>query len=479
MTRKALLTIILIFLLHQMQYAQQATNNNVMSFSLKSAQEYALKNNATVKNAKIDIEIAKKKIWETTAIGLPQITSKFSYSYMITLSSILDELNSFSAIGGEFGEIFGMLGALGAQSHNTYVLHKLDSIQKASAGSTSTAMPTDAQMRWGLTYDITASQLVFSGAYLVGLQTTKVFKQLTDISVDKSENDLQEQISNAYFLVLIAQENKNILDSSYANTTKILDFIKSMNQQGFNEETDVDQLQITLTTLKNTLDMITRQVEVAKNLLKFQMGIGLENNITLTDNLSALIGASDFAGLALKEFKVENNSDYLMMATQEKIAGLNLKLQKSTFLPDMAIFYQHEENFNKNAISFTPPNMVGFGINLPLFSSGMRMAKVSEAKLGLEKAKNMKQYVSSGLQTSFSDAKASFLTAYNKYLNLKENVSLADKIYNKNLIKFKEGMIGSLELTMAQNQYLQTQSAYYTSIIELTTAKSKLEKLIK
>jgi len=469
----------MIFLLHQTPYAQQAANSNAMSFSLKSAQDYALKNNATVKNAKIDIEIAKKKIWETTAIGLPQINSKFSYSYMITLSGILDELNSLSSIGTDFGEVFGMLGALGAQSHNTYVLHKLDSIQKASAGSSSTAMPTDAQMRWGLTYDITATQLIFSGAYLVGLQTTKVFKQLSDISVDKTENDLLEQVSNAYFLVLIAQENKNILDSSYNNTSRILDYIKSMNKEGFNEETDVDQLQITLSTLKNTLDMITRQVEVAKNLLKFQMGIPLENNITLTDNLNSLISASDFAGLGLKEFKVENNSDYLLMATQEKLAGLNLKLQKSTFLPDMAIFYQHEENFNKNSISFTPPNMVGFGINIPLFGSGMKLAKVSQAKLGLEKAQNLKQHIANGLQTSFSDAKASFLTAYNKYLNLKENVVLANKIYNKSVIKYKDGIIGSLELTMAQNQYLQAQSSYYTSIIELTTAKSKLEKLIK
>ena len=387
------LTLFMVLLLHQKQYAQQATGSET-SFSLKSAQDYALINNANVKNAKLDIEIAKKKIWETTAMGLPQINSKLSYSYMITLSSIIEQLNSFSSIGTNFGEIYGMLGSLGANTGNMYVLHRLDSIQRASVGTTTTKAATIDQMRWGLTYDITATQLIFSGAYLVGLQTTKVFKELSEIGVNKSENDVREQVTNAYFLVLIAQENKIILDSSYANTAKILKYIQGMNKEGFMEETDVDQMQITLSTLKNTLDMIARQVEVAKNLLKFQMGVALENDITLTDNLNALINSSDFAGVGLSAFKVENNSDYLLIETQEKLATLNVKLQKSTFLPDMAAFFQHEENFNKNSISFNPPNMVGLAVNIPLFGSGMKLAKVSQARLNLEKTKNIKQYIS-------------------------------------------------------------------------------------
>jgi len=457
----------------------QNASESPMAFSLKQAQDYALQNSPSVKNAKIDIEIAKKKIWETTAIGLPQVTSKLSYSYMITMSSILEQLNSFSSIGTNFGEIYGMLASLGVKTGDMYVLHKLDSIQKASAGASSETPATLDDMRWGLTYDITATQLIFSGAYLVGLQTTKVFKQMSEIGVEKSENDVNEQVSNAYFLVLIAQENRDILDSSYANTAKILEYIKSMNKEGFVEETDVDQLQITLSTLKNTLDMITRQVEVAKNLLKFQMGLALENNITLTDDLNSLISAADFVGLGASEFKVENNTDYLMMSTQEKLAGLNVKLQKSTFLPDMAVFFQHQENFNDKTISFTPPNLIGVGVTIPLFSSGMRLAKVSQAQLSLEKSKNVKEQVANGLKVSFSDTKSSFLSAYNKYLVLKQNVSLANKIYNKSLIKYKEGIIGSLELSTAQNQYLQAQSSYYASIIELTSTKSKLEKLIK
>jgi outer membrane protein TolC len=167
------------------------------------------------------------------------------------------------------------------------------------------------------------------------------------------------------------------------------------------------------------------------------------------------------------------------METQEKLSGLNVKLQKSSLLPDIVGFYTHEENFNKNSFSFTPPNMVGVSVNIPLFGSGMKLAKISQAKIGLEKAKNSKEQVSLGLQITFSDAKSSFITAFERYQTNKKNILLAEKIYNKSLVKYKEGIIGSMELTQSQNQYLLTQSNYYTSVIELTTAKSKLEKLLK
>ncbi|MFH0866874.1 MAG: TolC family protein [Bacteroidota bacterium] len=430
----------------------QNKKDTTLYFTLKQAQDYAFGNSPLVKNAYLDIESAKKKIWETTAIGLPQISSTLNYSYQLTISSTIEEF---------VGSMIPGFSSFPPSVQTTL----MDSLIK--------------DMRWGLTYDITATQLLFSGSYLVGLQTAKVYKQLSEVGVVKSQNDVEEQVSNAYYLVLIAQENKNILDTTYSNTAKILNYIKSTYTQGFVEETDVDQMQLTVSTLKNVLDMITRQLEVAKNLLKFQMGIELSNIVILTDDLNILLTSTDLAGLAIKDFKVENNIDYKLMETQEQLSKLNLKLQKSSLLPDIAAFYTHQENFNESSFSFTPPNLIGVSMNIPIFSSGMKKAKIRQAKIALEKAGNSKEQVSLGLQTTFSNAQSNFITYMNNYLTKKENVILAQKIYNKNIIKYKEGIIGSLELTLAQNQYLQAQTDLYTSIISLTEAKSKLEKLLK
>ncbi|MFA6924294.1 MAG: TolC family protein [Bacteroidales bacterium] len=450
-------------------YSQQNKKDSVFSFTLKQAQDYALQNNPIIKNANLDIESAKKKIWETTAIGLPQINSKLAYSYMLTIPSKVEEFSSLTTLGSwMYGVDQAMKNITGDNAHFGYV----------TAPDPNQKTPSSNDLKWGLTYDITVSEIIFNGGYIVGLQTAKIYRQLSELGVTKSQNDIVESVTNAYYLVLIAQENKNIIDSTYSNTEKIFNNIKAMNAQGLVEETDVDQMQLTLSTLKNTAEMLTRQLEVVRNLLKFQLGIELNQNVTLTDKLDALIGAGDLS-LASKEFNVENFADYKLMDVQAKLAGLNLKLQKTSFLPDIAAFYNHQENFNKNSFSFTPPDIIGLNVNIPIFGSGMKLARINQAKLALEKAINSKQQVSLGLQTSFAEAKSSYLNALSKFQTNKQNITLAEKIYKKNLIKYKEGVAGSLDLTQSQNQYLQAQSSYYSAIIELTTAKSKLEKMLK
>jgi outer membrane protein len=469
MRRKGILILSLILLACSLSQAQQLKQDSTVTFTLKAAQEYALKNSPVIKNANLDVESAKKKIWETTAIGLPQVNSKLAYSYQLTIPDKIKEFSSLSGLG-------------------TWMYYSDQYIASHSGGPAfghipapdpNQTTPTDNQMKWGLTYDITVSELLFNASYIVGLQTSKIYKSLSDVGVSKSENDMIELVTNAYYLVLIAEENKGILDSTYINTKKILDFITSLNKEGQNENTDIDQMQLTVSTLKNSLDMITNQVEVAKNLLKFQMGVGIDKKIVLTDNLESLLSSNDLAGLTAKEFKVESNIDYKMSDISVKLSKASLKLQKATLLPDIAAFYNHNWNFNKNSFTFTPPDIIGINMNIPIFGSGLKLAKISEARIALDKAQNLKTLATSGLQTSYFNNKALFTNALNNYTTKKKNVALAEKIYNKNIIKYKEGVIGSLELTLAQNQFLLAQSDYYTSIIDLTTSKSKLEKMFK
>ncbi len=447
----------------------QEKADSILKFSIKEAQDYALQNNPIVKNANLDLESAKKKIWETTAIGLPQINSKLVYSYMLTIPDKIKEFSGLTMLGGW---MYGVDQYLGGSSGGTW-------IPTIPAPDSNTKPITEDDMKWGLTYDITLTEIIFNGAYIVGLQTSRIYRQLSELAITKSQNDITESVSNSYYLVLIAQENKLLMDTIYANTEKMLNNVKAMYEQGLVEETDVEQLQLTLSNLKNTDEMLVRQIEVVKNLLKFQMGITLEQNIVLTDRLDVLINSVDLNSYALKEFKVENYSEFRLVETQEKLAGMNLKLQKTSFLPDIAAYYNHQENFNENSFSFTPPNIIGLSVNIPIFGSGMKLARIQQAKIGLEKASNTKQQVETGLKTGFAEAQSSYLTALSKFRTNKENILLAEKIYKKTIIKYKEGIAGSMELTQTQSQYLQTQSNYYISIIELVTAMSKLEKMSK
>ncbi len=439
MEKKVLFVFLILFQVWHKSFGQA---DSILSLSLDEAKKYALSNSPIIKSSELDIESAKKKIWETTAIGLPQASAKYAYSYIITLPDIYKK---FAVMGGT---------QQGATTMN------LDDLKTSS------------------TLDITVSQLIFSGSYLVGLQTSRVYKSLSELALSKSQQDLAESVTQSYVLVLVVKENKRIIDSMYNNLKSIYESMKAIYAQGLIEETDVDQLEITVNTLKNNADLLERQTDISERLLKFQIGYPLDKKISLTDSISYLLSNFENNEILLKNFNVENYVDYKLLETQKRLMKLNLMLNKSAFLPEVAGYYQHDKNFNNKAISFTPPDIVGISVNIPIFSSGMRLAKVSQARISYEKAILNQEQSAKSLQISYEDSKSKYLSSLQNYETAKKNLQLAEKIYNRSLIKFKEGVITSIELTQVQNQYLQSQTNLYNSIIELTNAKLKLEKLL-
>ncbi|MGC8802566.1 MAG: TolC family protein [Bacteroidales bacterium] len=419
----------------------QPACDSVLVLSLAEAKAYALSNSPVIKSSALDVESAKKKIWETTAMGLPQVSAKYSYSYILTLPEIYKQF--------------------------------------AAMGSGGTGSPTNLDdLRTSSTLDVTVSQLIFSGSYLVGLQTSKVYRNLSELSLSKSKQDLAESVTNTYLLVLVSRENQRLIDSVYRNTQSILESMKAMYGQGFVEETDVDQLQITVNNLKNTAEVINQQAGIAERLLKFQLGCSLDQPIRLTDSLSTLATNLADVGILLQNFNVSQQVDYQLLETQAKLMKLNLRLNQSAFLPEVAAFYQHDKNFNTKAITFTPPDLIGVQVNIPIFSSGMRLARVSQARISYEKALINQQQVAQSLQIGFEDAKAKYLAALNSYTTARDNFKLAEKVYNRSWIKYREGTISSIELTQAQNQYIQSQTNYFNALLELNNARTKIEKML-
>ena len=180
----------------------------------------------------------------------------------------------------------------------------------------------------------------------------------------------------------------------------------------------------------------------------------------------------------VQKYDVKTQPDYILLETQEKIALINVKYNKSLFLPDIAAFYTHDKNFNDKALSFTPPDLLGVGMTIPIFSSGSRIVKLKQAKLGLFKAQNSKSMVEQGLLLDYEQSKTACLNAIDKFNTQKEAIQLSKKIYDRTLIKYKEGMSSSMDLTQAQNQFLTAQSNYFNAMLELLNANAKINKLL-
>jgi outer membrane protein TolC len=426
-----------------------------LKLSLQEAQDFALQNNRAVKSSKIDINHAEKQVWENLATGLPQFSVAANYLHQF----VVPELN------------LGPVLDVNSLPDGNITKSDLTNAYKNSP-------PFSLGVHDNTVIDFTVSQLIFSGEYLVGLQATKVVKEMTEKSLEKTENETKESVAGTYHLVLVLGENEKVLNQSLKSVDQTYNELVKMNEQGLNEETDVDQVKISKSNIQTLITSIESQKQITLKLLKYQLGLNFDQNIELTDSLPGIIEQGKTEYLTSTAFDVNNSADYQLVNYQEKISALMLKREKSKYLPTIAAFYRHEEQTNMPAFNFAVKDVVGASLNIPIFTSGMRNARVSEAKFDLAKADLAKENAGQGLIMEFETAKSNYQTAYSNFLTNRESMDLSKKVYDKTVIKYKEGVSSSFELTQNQNQFLTAESNYYNSVLSLLNAKAKLDRIL-
>jgi outer membrane protein TolC len=427
----------------------------ILKLSISEAQAFALQNNREVQSSKIDIKSADKKVWENLATGLPQINLAANYLHQFVVPEIsLGPYLDLNALPD---------GAL----------NKSDVV---NAYKNSPSFPLG--VRDNTTFDFTLSQLIFSGQYLVGLQATKVVKQMTEKNLIKTEDQTKESVAGTYYIILVLGENVKLLNESLKSVDQTYNELVKMNEQGLNEETDVDQVKISKSNIQTLINSLQSQKEISVKLLKYQLGVGFDQLIELTDSLPGIIEQGNVQYLASPEYNVSNSIDYQLISIQEKISNLMLQLEKSKYLPTISAFYRHEEQTNQPSFNFAVKDVVGATLSLPIFTTGMRNARVSEAKFDLMKSQLAKANAEQGLIMEFETARSNYQTAFSNFNTNKESMALSKKVYDKTVIKYKEGVSSSFELTQNQNQFLTAESNYYNSVLSLLNAKAKLDRIL-
>ncbi len=423
----------------------------IHKLSLKGAIELALQENRNIQNANNDILIAKKKVWETTAIGLPQVSTESKYSNSLDIPVTLMPAKIFDPNAGP----------------DDYVPLKFGQQHSAS-------------------FSFTASQLVFSGEYIVGLQASKTYQELSAKAKLKSENDVIELVTKSYYGVLMVYENQKILENTQKDIQKTYNEVSKTYKAGLIDETDVSQIELNLLTVNNTIASIRRQKKVAENILKFQIGINITDSILVTDSLEGLFKLASLKAVMQQNFDINKNVDYQMLQTQKEISNLSLKREKSTFLPTIGAFYSHNVSGQTNNFSdywdgsenYYQSNIVGASLKWNLFTSGSRYSKVQQAKLELAKINNQDYLLQQSLSFQVYQARTKLVNAYETYLKEEKNSKLAEKIYHRAMTKFSNGMISSAELTQLNIQYFNSQSALFTAIGNVLNAKAELDKIL-
>jgi len=439
--------LILIFTLFAVAMQAQDKKENY-SFSLDQAISHALTNNRSEINAGRDIEIAKKKKWETTAMGLPQINGAVNYQDNFKLQTSLLPAQIFGGPAGEFAEVsFGT---------------------KHSGGG-----------------NLSLTQLIFDGSYIVALQASKTYLQFYENYKVKTDSEVKEMIINAYGNVLLADESVQILQKNKVILEKTLFDTDQTYKNGLIEEENVEQLKITLSSVNSNLNYVTRLKEISLKMLKVNLGIDIDATLTLTDKLELL--AQNNLDLALKtsEFDPKGNINYIISQNFVDQRNLEMKLQKSKALPTLAAGMNFGYNSFGNTFSFFNSSQryfnysnLGISLNVPLFSSFARSARTQQAKIALEKAKTDLTDAEQKLKLGYQNAKSNYEYSIEQYNSSKENLKLAERIEKKQQIKFKEGLSSSFDFTEAQRQLYSSQQSYLQTMVDVISKKAALEKVI-
>jgi outer membrane protein len=418
------------------------------SYSLKQAKDFAIQNSTQVKNSLLDVEIAQQKIKETTATGLPQVSGSVAFQNFLDVPTSLIPASSFDP-----------------------------------AAPADLLIPVKFGTDFNLNGTLQVSQLIFSGNYLVGLQASRTYKDISIQMVEKSEIEIKAAVSEAYFTVVVLEANLESMDSSLSKIKQIHEDTQILINEKVLEPSASLQLELSIMELENGLKQVNDQIIVAKKLLKFQMGVEIKTEISLVDDLTAL--SSGLEGEITSTINVAENIDYKILQTQLKVNELLVKNKKADYLPTLAGFFSHQQvamgnefNFFGSDGSWYPTTIWGLNLSIPIFSGGQGPSRLKQAKIETLKTQNRIKQLDEGLQLQTDQA----TTAYNNSLESQKTreraVEIANEVLRTTEVKFKEKVVSGMELTQAQSQVIQSQTNLINAKYEVLKAKLAIDKLV-
>ena len=423
-----------------------------VQLSLQDCIDYALKNSAAAKNARLDVELQKAQNAEVTGRALPQISAEGKYTQFFDVQqafipkSFLDP-NDPTLIGQYMPVAF---------------TPKLSSVAQANV-----------------------QQLLFNGSVFVALQARNTLMLLAQQNADMKAEDIRYNVQKAYSGLLIARRQKELMNSSIGllrNTTRDLEVTY---ENGLIEKIEVNRMQVQLSNLQSDSLGLSSMIEVSEKMLKFTMGMDLNTPIVLTDgNMIDNVDAA--SAILLRDENYENRLSYQLANTALKLQQYDLKRYRFEGLPTLAAFGSYGFNMSADRFkdisnlhrdySYPRFNLVGLQLNVPIFDGLQRRNRVKAAKLKVEKAENDLENAKLGIDFQTKSARVTLSNAIQTVDSRKRTMDLANSVLDLSKKKYQAGVGSNQDVVLAQTDYLQAQNNYFSALQSVFNAQADLQK---
>lgn len=398
--------------------------------SLEEAKDYAVEHNRTMQNAGLSVKQAEAARWQSIASMLPQVSGSLDYTNMC-------------------GYEMSLMGA---------------SVPMNPTGSLS----------------IQASMTI-GGQQIVGALISNLAIDMQDVAKAKTMQAIEANVTNVYVNILATTETVNLLRKNLENLQTLYKMTENAVQVGAAEQIDADQLSVQVAMMESSINTTERTVEVLKSSLRLLLGVSAETHITLSDPLDAILNAEEAMKLLSTDFNLEANYDYTLAKQQAELAQKQVTLKAMEYVPTLTGFYQYNTKTyfgEAEGMNMTPPNTVGVTLSVPIWSSGVRAAGVTEKKLAYQAAQNALADTEDQLRVSDRQYRYDLVSAYDNYQIQKRNIEVTQRVFDNMAKKFEYGYASSLDVTNTSSNLISAQQNYIQALTSMVSAHINLKNLL-
>lgn len=434
MIRIRTITLLALLLLMQPVFAQQ-----VHRFSLQDALNYAENNNAQVKNALLDVKLQEQVNREVTGMAYPQINGVGQLTYNAKLPTSLVPAEFFGGQKGEYARLaFGV--------------------------------------KWNATGGVSLSQILFDGQVFTGLQARKTLIDFREKNAELTKEQIRANITKIYYQLDVSKRQIDLLDSNIALINKLKRDTKIMYDNGFAEGLDIDKQDVQLANLQSAKTTALNQISNGYLGLKVLMGMPVEDELILTDKLS---DESIKEGiLEATNFDYNQRRDYQAALMGVKLGEYDIQRYKYSKIPQLSLSGYYNEMAQSDKFDvfsghsyWSPVSAISLNLSIPIFNGFATRARIEQAKIRLRQTENnieaMKLNIGREIQTAIND----FKSAIQNLDYQKNNMALAQKVYNQTKKKYEIGTGSQLEINLARVDLEAAQTNYYNALYNAVIAK--------
>jgi outer membrane protein len=431
-----------------------------VSMSLEECLQFALENNADAKNAQLEVLASRGIVGERRSEGLPQINSVLEFTKNLQLPVII--------IPGEAGDFFG-------------------------GGGNGDGVPSDTPsdvtvLAFGVNYqsslNTTVEQMIFNGSYFIGLKAAKTLKDLTEFDREKAEIDVIEAVKKAYLTVLVNEERKGLIEGNLRRLEQLLKETEAMREAGLAEKLDVSRIKVQLNNVQTERDRVNTSIKVSRELLKIQMGMPLEVNLQISQQLDEFAeNESGFRSLLSRQ--ADPRIEMYQLEKNLELATLDLKNNQVQYIPTLNAFGTYQrvtgaQDFRNVYVAdrWFSTSFVGLRLNIPIFDGLRKSYLIQQNRVQIKQLENTKFFTEQNIMLEEFQAKEELQNSLRALEVQKENRQLADEVFQMTRIKYQEGVGSNFEVVEADADLKEAETNYYSALYDALIAKVDLEKAL-